>query len=99
MTFERRCSDSAVSKGRNGIACCFEATVGAVGRAEDAVDVVGRTLQRRSWSCARLLVIAVYIEEMERFEDGDIFAARMGIVRSHLWEFLELLHFADCPYF
>ncbi len=67
----------------NGIASCFETTVGAVGRAEDAVDVVGRNRQRRSWSCAQLVVIALQIEEMELFEDGDLFAERMEIVRSY----------------
>jgi hypothetical protein len=82
----------------NGIACCFEAIVGAVGSAVDAVDVVGRN-QRRSWSCGQLMVMAVHIEEMERFEDGDLFVDRMEIVRSYHWEFLELFHLADCPYF
>jgi hypothetical protein len=99
VTFERRCSDSAASKGINGIACCFEATVGAVGHAEDDVDVVGRNRHRQSWSCAQLMVILLHIEGMEQFEDGDPFAKRMEMVRSYRWEFLELFHLADCPYF
>jgi hypothetical protein len=45
------------------------------------------------------MVIAVHIEEMERFEDGDLFAEWMEIIRSHRWEFLEPFHLADCPYF
>jgi hypothetical protein len=83
----------------NGIACCFEATGGAIGRVEDAVDVVGRNRQRRSWSCAQLMVIALHIEEMEQFEDGDLFVERMEIVRSYGWEFLELFDLAEGPYF
>lgn len=97
MTFERRCSDSAASKGMNGIAYCFEATGGAIGRVEDAVDVVGRNRQRRSRSCAQLMVILLHIEGMGQFEDGDPFAKRMEMVRSCRWEFLELFHLADCP--
>jgi hypothetical protein len=97
VTSERRCIDSAASKGMNGIACCFETTVGAVGGAEHAVDVVGRNRRRRSGSGGQLMVIAVHIEENERLEDGDLFVERMEIVRNHRWEFLELFHLADCP--